>query len=356
MRRELKYPIAGFGMGAIGGGIANLIIQFSELEDEGKSFWDNVNWDRVLKSAGRWGVAGAAGGYLYYQLKVAQESSLPFYADDYLHKVLMHYNVKGNKHIYNDAISKRESIKDFLKETFKGKLAGSPVNWGSTARGTAIGDNYDFDIIIPFKRNSYNSLEEMYTSVYNILYKQYAGYNVEVRKQKRSLGITFFLNETELHFDIVPGREVNDYKLDKNLNLFVRPDNFWSNPSRIKTNLDAHRNLTKNRPEERKVVKLVKLYRDLCHSNIHSTLLQNITVKAFENQEASSSLSNNFIHTLEYIAEKLPILKVVDPANTNNILTENVSSNEINNLVRRINNDLFKIENNDRYLKEIFQL
>ena len=141
-----------------------------------------------------------------------------------------------------------------------------------TARGTAVGDNFDFDVIVPFSVGSYASLEEMYNKVYDELYRKFEGAKVEVRKQKKSLGITFYVSDSELHFDVVPGREINDYRTDKKLNLYVRPDNFWSRPSRMKTNLDAHREMTVNRPDERKVVKLLKLYRDQNNLNVKSTV------------------------------------------------------------------------------------
>jgi hypothetical protein len=347
--------LAGFGIGALGGGIFDLIAQYIELQDEGIPFWENVNWERTLKRAGAVGLIGAVGGYLYYRLKLSQEAELPFNSDTYLHQVITENNIRADRSLYETAVKKRDEIKSFLAAKFNGQLAGAPVNWGSTARGTAIGDNFDFDILIPFSAYSFGSLEDMYNAVYKALYDKFDTASSEVRKQKRSLGMTFYLNDSELHFDIVPGREINNYQIDKELNLYVRPDNFWSQSSRIKTNLDAHRNMTVNRPDERKAVKLLKLYRDKNRLNMKSAIIQNMVMKAFDRKAPSFSLSENLFHSMEYIANNLSISRVIDPGNTGNSLSESMDSYERNSVINRLNQDLDKIANNDRYFKEIFQ-
>jgi hypothetical protein len=354
MRREIKYSLVGFGIGALSGGVINLLKQYFVLEEEDKPFWENMDWERVLISAGKVGAIGAVSGHLIYRLQVSQESRLPFNADDYLHNVLSDNNIRGDRTLYAIAVKKRDQIKDFLSYKFKGMLSGTPVNWGSTARGTAVGDNFDFDIIVPFSVSSFNSLEEMYNTMYEALYRKFDGVNAKVRKQKRSLGVTFYFNSLELHFDVVPGREINNYRADKELNLFVRPENFWSRPSRIKTNLNAHRDMTVNRPDERKVVKLLKLYRDRNGLNAKSTVIQHIVIQSFDYQTPSYSLSDNLIYAMEYIAENLATSRLVDPANTGNVISESMSDFERSRFVSRLNRDIDRITNNERYFKEIF--
>lgn len=174
-------------------------------------------------------------------LNQIQEEALDFDPDAFLYDVLSEHNIRRSPEFYDVAVVKRNMLREFLIKKFKHLLAGNPVYWGSTARGTAIGKNFDFDLILPFSRNSFHSLEEMYETVYEVIYEHFAGYEVEVRKQKKSIGITFFENDSELHFDIVPGREITNYRSDKKLNLYVRPDSFWSYASRMKTNLDVHK-------------------------------------------------------------------------------------------------------------------
>lgn len=354
MRREIKYPLTGFGIGAIGGGAIELLMQYFELDEKEMPFWENVDWERVLLSAGKGGAIGAVTGYLIYTLQVSQKSRLPFNADNYLHNVLSENNIRGNRTLNAIAVKKRDQIKNFLSNEFNEMLVGNPVNWGSTARGTAVGDNFDFDIIVPFSGSSFTSLEEMYDAVYEALYRKFDGANTKVRKQKRSLGVTFYVNGLELHFDVVPGREINDYRTDKELNLFVRPDNFWTNTSRMKTNLDAHRSMTVNRPEERKVVKLLKLYRDRNALSAKSTVIQLIVMRAFDHQPPAYSLANNLVYAMEYIAENLATLRLLDPANSGNVVSESMSSYDRNRLANRLNRDINRIANNERYLKEIF--
>lgn len=83
-------------------------------------------------------------------------------------------------------------------------------------RETAIGSNYDLDIVLPFKRNSYSSLEEMYYDVYEVIGKAF-GDRATVTKQTKAIGLTFENNGNPIHFDVVPGREINNYAVEKDL-------------------------------------------------------------------------------------------------------------------------------------------
>jgi hypothetical protein len=263
MRREIKYPVVGFTAGFIAGGLVDFIIQAIRLDRKSEFEFSKIDWLHCLKTAFSIGSIGAIAGYGFYRWKLYSESRVPFDSDRFLSQLLCSNSIKSDPSLYNRAERERQSIKQYISQAFSGQIVnGKPINWGSTAKGTAIGDCCDFDIIIPFSKNSFASLEEMYNSVYNVLHRSYSSVDCDVRKQRRSIGITFHFGEKNLHFDVVPGREINDYRTDGELNLFEKNRDFWSKPTRIKTNVRTHKQQTVNRPEERKVIKLVKLYRD----------------------------------------------------------------------------------------------
>ena len=194
----------------------------------------------------------------------------------------------------------------------------------------------------------------MYESVYEALNNHFSNYKIEVRKQNRSIGITFYENEFEVHFDVVPGREINDFKNDKELNLLDNANSFWNGYSRIKTNLDAHKVLTVNKPEERKVIKLIKLYRDRNDLEMPSIVIQSMVSRCFDKKLPSSSIMDNFTYAMEYMANKLPSSRIVDPANTNNIISDSIDQERIRVFTHLVNNDLYKINEDERYIKEAF--
>lgn len=57
------------------------------------------------------------------------------------------------------------------------------------------------DIVTPFKRNSFGTLEEMFDDVYEFLNEKYKN-TAEVIPQKVSIGIKFFEDEDKIDEDI----------------------------------------------------------------------------------------------------------------------------------------------------------
>lgn len=356
MRREIKYPAIGFTAGFVAGGLTDFIIQAIRLDRKNEFQLSKIDWWQCLKTALSIGSIGAVVGYGIYRWKLNSESKMPFDSDRYLAQLLCNNSIKNDSTLYDRAIIQRENIKQHISTAFPGQIINArPINWGSTAKGTAIGDCFDFDIIIPFSKSSFNSLEEMYNSVYDAMHRKYNAFNCDVRKQRRSIGITVHTGENELHFDVVPGREINDYRTDGELNLYERNRDFWTKPTRIKTNVKTHKQQTVNRPEERKVIKLVKLYRDINGLKISSSAIQHLVLDCFEEQFASQSISENFLLSLDYIATVIPDAEIIDPANSNNQISAGLSSSNRYEIASKINHDLNRIEQNELYLKEIFQ-
>lgn len=355
MRREVKYPVVGFTAGFVIGGFADFIIQAIRLDRKNEFDLSKIDWWHCFKIALSFGSVGAIAGYGIYRWRLHLESTVPFDSDRFLSQLLSNNSIKSDPTLYSQADKERYGIKQLICQSFQGQIInGKPINWGSTAKGTAIGNRCDFDIIIPFSKNSFASLEEMYNSVYDILHRNYSSVNCDVRKQRRSIGITFHFGEKNLHFDVVPGREINDYRTDGELNLFEKNRNCWSKPTRIKTNVRTHRQQTVNRPEERKVIKLVKLYRDCNRLNISSSAIQHLVLDCFDEQFASQSISENFLLSLDYISRVIPDAEIIDPANSNNKISSGLSASDRYEISSRINRDLNALNSNELYLKEIF--
>src|SRR5690625_7166677 len=68
--------------------------------------------------------------------------------------------------------TRRDEIKEDLKEKFNSK-AYNPFNSGSFAKHTAINTKFDLDLVVPFKRDSFSTIKEMFDEVYDFLKEKY---------------------------------------------------------------------------------------------------------------------------------------------------------------------------------------
>ena len=169
--------------------------------------------------------------------------------------------------------TKRDEAKERLEENYKG-LIYNPTNSGSFAKHTAINSKFDLDIAIPFKRHSFDTLEKMSDDVFEFLTANFEN-EANIRKQKVSIGLEFYPDEDNdiISLDIVPGRELNhdQYIDDKNMNLYV--NSMWgiiSEKTYIQTNINAQIEHIKAKENERKVIRLLKIWKTNNRENYKS--------------------------------------------------------------------------------------
>jgi len=356
MRRKEKHIYGGAALGGMITGLSDMLIQYFNLK-EGDSFWKNWNAWRTLRITSIGASIGAGTGYVIYKTKRSSEERLPFNASKYLHSILNDLNISSNPQALSIVLEIRDEITEFVIAKFGDILSSKPEYSGSFFKRTAINSNFDFDIVLPFSKDSFHSLEEMYETTYEAILDEFSNESTEVRRQKRSIGITFSIDDFEYHFDIVPGREINNYKIDGELNLYVAPSNIFKNSTSTKTNIRAHKSITLNRPIERKIIKLLKFYRDENCLTIPSVVIQNIVIEAFDHKKAIPySLYHNFIYAMEYMADKIFRKTLKDLSNTNNNIMDKISHWDREAIADQLNSDLDKLKNDKRYLKEIFEI
>ena len=75
---------------------------------------------------------------------------------------------------------------------------------------------------------------------------------------------------------------------------------------------------------ERQKSRILKLWRDQKHLDFPSFYLELTTINALSG--ARGTLSQNVWATLEYLRDKFSNARVVDPANTNNIISDDLSA------------------------------
>ncbi|HWY12134.1 MAG TPA: hypothetical protein VN026_12455 [Bacteroidia bacterium] len=344
-------------LGALGGALASIAKQYSETKETGEDFgWDKIDWGRTGKGALTGSIVGLAVGVVVKLIGWDEEEE--FYPSHHLNRVLSQNSLRNNPETLEVAIQKRNDIKEFFVEHFGGQLAGSPLNWGSYAQGTANGSNFDLDVIIPFSK-TIGTIEEMYEATHRTLAHRYKDDDlISFRKQKKSIGVKFRINGEDIFIDVVPGREINSYEMDRELKLYCAPTSQGGKPTSIKTNTTTHKVEISGLTDEKKLTRLMKLWRDKYGFNFKSIAIRNMVINAFDTNSHSIpyDINGKLQMVMDYISKNLKTLRIVDSANSNNVISDSMSLQEKRIIAERLSYDLALIRTNQDHLKKLFPL
>ena len=276
---------------------------------------------------------------------------------DYLQEVLETHRMSKIDDTLRKYQIKRDEVKTLIEDNYNSRIY-SPINSGSFAKHAAINSKFDLDIVVPFKKDSFSKLEHMFDNIYHILNTEYNSV-AEVRKQKVSIGINFYQDNISL--DIVPGREHNQdqYNDDKNLNLFVHSQyGTMKEKGYIKTNIQAQIDHIKAKENERKIIRLLKVWKTKNNEQYKSFLLELLAIKAFEKEGIDGNLWEKLQAVLHYIKDNVAqeSFTLKDPGNSGNNVIDTLNSNERQNLSNTMGNIIQNIEHNEDNIKTYFPI
>lgn len=277
----------------------------------------------------------------------------------YLQEVLETYRMSHVQPLVDKHLEKRQEIKEALEAKY-GSSIYTPLNSGSYAKHTAINKKFDLDVMIPFKRNAFNTLEAMFQDVLAFLENKYY-YTATVKDQTVSIGIDFNADRDGevVSIDVVPGRELNanQYPSDKNLNLNINSrGNRGDSQSYIQTNIHAQIEHIKSKENERKIIRLLKIWKTTNNEKYKSFLLELITIKAFENTNTYGNLWDKLKAVMEYIKDNVTRdnFTLKDPGNSGNNVINTLNSYERSLLSSRMQTMLNSINRDADNLKVYF--
>ena len=249
-----------------------------------------------------------------------------------------------------------KEVKDKLYNEFSDQLVCYPETVGSLSKKIAITNTYDSDIVMPVKKdNHFGNMRNLSNEIHNTIEDLFED-NAEVIKRTRATSLLFQGNEGTHKIDIIYGREIGNYKEDKNLNLYIRRPFFWQKGKTFKTNIDIQKNLLRNKPKIREIIKLLKSYRDKNSLLIENTLLEQLALESLSvnNYGKEFSVTENLLECMDYIVERLSGTRILDYANSNNNLLNRIHLTDRQIAIQQINSDLIKINSNPYYIKEMF--
>lgn len=336
----------------IGGLALNALKQYFEIRNEEKEKFD---W----KEFGNWGLGGAVvgGGVILGQL-IFDEVQLAIAEDPtgrestYLRRVLKNRS-KRSDDLYAVKKLKKEELNEAISQEFWG-IIYRPLEHGSGGKSTAISKNSDVDVLLPFRKKSFSTLEEMYESLHAFL-QEYAsedGDIYRIRRQGKSLGVFYSHRGEKFTIDVVPGREINSFPEDGDLSLFVK-GSFWNSPTSMKTNLKKQKEDLLNRPTLRGTIRLLKIWAKEHSVGVPSIALERLTVNAFNKYKfhLPDTLFDKLMMTLTYIRHTSGSKNLIDPGNSNNIL---LNKSDGKNLASTTELMLENIKSDRRYLSLYF--
>lgn len=281
----------------------------------------------------------------------------------HLEDVLTSHKISKEQKLLNKHIEKRDEVFDKLKEKYGDKLYNL-FNSGSYAKNTAVNKKFDFDLISPFKRDAFDTLEKMYSDVYNFLYDTYKS-EAAVRKQKVSIGLEFYADSDGdvIKIDVVPGRELNQnqYKDDNKLNLYVYSQfgKIGAGSERIQTNPKAQIDNIRSNAEKasvRQIIRLLKVWKIHNGKSAKSFFLELITIKAFDQKNITGDLWDKLRAVMDYIRENVKTVTLPDPGNGANDVADTMTDFDKGVLGDDMKYMIERIEENSDNIKSYYRI
>lgn len=277
----------------------------------------------------------------------------------HLETVLETHRMTHVQNLVDKFKTKRNEVKQALTNHY-GSDIYNPFDSGSFKKHTAINTKFDIDVVVPFKKDSFETLDKMFDSLHDFLDDEY-GEVATIRKQKVSIGIIFDEDDDGdvISLDIVPGRELNkdQYSDDNKLNLFVYSKyGLIASSTYLQTNIQAQIDHIKAKDNERKIIRLLKIWNNNDGKSYKSFLLELITIKAFDKKDISGNLWEKLEKVMEYIKDNITEdgFKLIDPGNSNNDLMDTIESWGKTNLSNRMETIIERINSNSENIKSYF--
>lgn len=228
-------------------------------------------------------------------------------ADDYLQSILGRERVDTGP--FSPVRGVLQQIQPIITDWASTQLLGVNPS-GSFAKGTANHSGTDIDLFISLKENTTHTLKEIYES----LLKKMTEKGYSPRRQNVSIHIR--VNGYEV--DLVPAKRQTSSGDDHS--LYRRKADTWT-----KTNVTAHIThvIRGGRINESRIVKLWRNQKGL---DFPSFYLELTVIAALTGQRGL--LSSNVWKVFEYLRDRFANARVVDPANTNNIISDDLTAAE----------------------------
>jgi hypothetical protein len=223
-------------------------------------------------------------------------------------------NILARESIYTGPTSfvkdVRANIEPIIRQ-WAGRHLVSMSPSGSFAKGTANRSGTDIDLFISLSSQVSETLKEIYDKLFNLMINK--GYSAT----RQNVSINIRVNGFDV--DLVPGKRQDS--ISNNHSLYRRRAGTWT-----KTNVVDHIKLValSGRKDE---IRILKLWRNQKGLDFPSFYLELTVIDALRGRY-KGRLSDNVWHCLEYLRDSFSTARIIDPANTNNIISDDLTAAE----------------------------
>lgn len=203
-----------------------------------------------------------------------------------------------------------------LISKWMGEYLSQIIPSGSYAKATGIKGRTDIDLLISLKNQTPYTLREIYNSLYN-----YFNHSLAVRKQNVSIGIKY----KGINIDLVPAKRMPNATYPHS--IYVSKKNTWT-----KTNIHKHILIVKNSRRRNEII-LMKIWRELNGLEFPSFYLELSVIEALRDKKIGN-LEKNIMTVFEYFIEELQYVRIVDPANIQNVISDDLNDSEKQKIVK----------------------
>lgn len=235
--------------------------------------------------------------------------------DLYLRQVLQRYAI--DQGLYSPVRAVQTALWPVLKQ-WGGRFILDVKPSGSFAKGTAVHGGTDIDIFVSLTSTLTDSLKSIYATLHNALAQ--AGYSP--RPQNVSLGIV----SGGYKVDVTPGRRQDQH--GRYHSLHSHRTGSW-----MQTNIDEHVQVVggSGRTDE---IRLMKIWRNRFGLDWPSFYLELFVIDVLHG-ERTNDLPSNIVTVLTAVRDTLSTRRLIDPANTNNVLSDTLTAAGKNLVVRQ---------------------
>ena len=229
-------------------------------------------------------------------------------ADYYLQSILTREAVDTS--LFSPVRSVQSTVHPIITAWAGSQLAGVSPS-GSFAKGTANHSGTDIDLFISLRSDTTNTLKEIYNSLFDSV--KAAGYS----PRRQNVSINIRVNGYDV--DLVPAKR--QALIGEDHSLYRRRADTWT-----KTNVATHiAHVVHSRCTNE--IRIIKLWRNQKGLDFPSFYLE-LTVIAALSGQLFGTLSSNVWKVFEYLRDTFPSARVIDPANTNNIISDDLNATE----------------------------
>jgi hypothetical protein len=240
--------------------------------------------------------------------------------DEYVFSVIQRYSILTGP--YSPAEQSANALAPYIRR-WAGNYLANIFFSGSYAKGTGVRGSTDIDIFISLSSNLTTNLGDIYSGLFDFALKQ--GWNP--RKQNVSIGIQYLGQK----IDLIPGQVQAGYQ--NYHSLYRSKVNSWT-----QTNVALQTKLVRESGRTNEI-RAIKIWRNLRNLEFPSFFLELMVIQALRGRRIGA-LADNVLEAIRFVANNLIAARIIDPSNTNNIISDDLTIAEKQFIVAQANSTL----------------